>query len=124
MHSWPKNALPWDKIKPNLTLVFSGCYKGQETISRLVTYDGVKQKLWGLHLSAPAEPGSPITVDGKKVGKLTSCTSVRKGSEYYGLGYIKRRISSDSTTVIVGDNVIGTVVEAPFLARQHVPSNS
>lgn len=46
---------------------FSGCYKGQETISRLVTYDGVKQKLWGIHLSSPAEPGSPITVDGKKV---------------------------------------------------------
>ena len=47
--------------------IFSGCYKGQETISRLVTYDGVKQRLWGIRLSAPAEPGSPITINGKKV---------------------------------------------------------
>jgi len=46
---------------------FSGCYKGQETISRLITYDGIKQRLWGFHLSAAAEPGSIITVDGKKV---------------------------------------------------------
>jgi folate-binding Fe-S cluster repair protein YgfZ len=48
-------------------LIFSGCYKGQETIARLITYDGVKQRLWGFHLSAAAEPGSIITVDGKKV---------------------------------------------------------
>lgn len=45
----------------------SGGYKGQETISRLITYDGIKQRLWGIHLSSPVEPGSPITVDGKKV---------------------------------------------------------
>ena len=51
-------------------MIFSGCYKGQETISRLITYDGIKQRLWGLHLSAAAEPGSIITVDGKKVNFL------------------------------------------------------
>lgn len=51
----------------SLILIFLGCYKGQETISRLITYDGVKQRLWGLLLSAAAEAGSIITVDGKKV---------------------------------------------------------
>lgn len=45
----------------------SGCYKGQETISRLITYDGVKQRLWGIRLSSPVEPGTPIIVDAKKV---------------------------------------------------------
>lgn len=54
-----------------LNPIFSGCYKGQETISRLVTYDGVKQRLWGIRLSAPAEPGSPITINGKKVIIIT-----------------------------------------------------
>lgn len=54
-----------------LISIFSGCYKGQETISRLVTYDGVKQRLWGIRLSAPAEPGSPITINGKKVLVMT-----------------------------------------------------
>lgn len=51
---------------------FSGCYKGQETISRLITYDGLKQRLWGIHLSDAAEPGNIITLDGKKVPKISS----------------------------------------------------
>lgn len=49
-----------------------GCYKGQETIARLITYGGVKQSLWGLSLSTAAEPGSSIIVDGKKVA-IFSC---------------------------------------------------
>ncbi|KAH9685616.1 putative transferase [Citrus sinensis] len=98
-----------------------GCYKGQETISRLITYDGLKQRLWGICLSAPAEPGSPIIVDGKKVGKLTSYTLGRKESDHFGLGYIKRKDALGGDTVIVGDNIVGTVVEVPFLARQSPP---
>ncbi|XP_031273223.1 putative transferase At1g60990, chloroplastic [Pistacia vera] len=53
----------------NSVSLTKGCYKGQETISRLITYDGVKQRLWGIRLSAPVEPGSAIMVDGKKVGE-------------------------------------------------------
>ncbi|EXB97354.1 hypothetical protein L484_024217 [Morus notabilis] len=102
-----------------------GCYKGQETISRLITYNGVKQRLWGILLSSAAEPGSPLVVDGKKVGKLTSCVPGKKdGSQYVGLGYIKRQAASKGDTVIVGDNVTGTLVEVPFLARQQPVSKS
>ncbi|KAA8536550.1 hypothetical protein F0562_029028 [Nyssa sinensis] len=107
----------WNSVSLN-----KGCYKGQETISRLVTYDGVKQKLWGIHLSSPAESGSPITVDGKKVGKLTSYAVRRKQSEHFGLGYIKRKAASKGDAVTVGDNIVGTVVEVPFLTRQCPPS--
>lgn len=109
----------WNSISLN-----KGCYKGQETISRLITYDGVKQRLWGISLSGPAEPGSPITVDGKKVGKLTSYACGRTESEHFGLGYIKRQAASNGNTVIVGDNIAGTVVEVPFLAWQSPPSKS
>lgn len=94
-----------------------GCYKGQETISRLITYDGVKQSLWGVHLDAPAKPESPILVDGKKVGKLTSCTSTREPG-YFGLGYIKRQAGSEGSTVLVGDDIVGRVVNLPYLAKQ------
>ncbi|XP_031247690.1 putative transferase At1g60990, chloroplastic isoform X2 [Pistacia vera] len=55
----------WNSVSLN-----KGCYKGQETVSKLITY-GVKQRLWGICLSAPVEPDSAIMVDGKKVGKLT-----------------------------------------------------
>ncbi|XVE49088.1 hypothetical protein DITRI_Ditri01bG0054000 [Diplodiscus trichospermus] len=106
----------WNSISLN-----KGCYKGQETISRLITYDGVKQRLWGIHLSAPAEPGGAITVDGKKVGKLTSYTAGRKESDHFALGYIKRQAATGGDTVIVGENIIGTVVDVPFLSRQSPP---
>ncbi|XP_052192643.1 putative transferase At1g60990, chloroplastic [Diospyros lotus] len=98
-----------------------GCYKGQETISRLITYDGIKQRLLGIRLSSPAEPGSPITVGAKKVGKLTSYVVGTNETEHFGLGYIKRKAASEGDTVTVGDNVVGTVVEVPFLARQRPP---
>ncbi|KAF7803627.1 membralin-like protein [Senna tora] len=110
-------ACLWNSISLN-----KGCYKGQETISRLITYDGVKQRLWGVHLSAAAEPGNIITVDGKKVGKLTSYASGRKQSEHFGLGYIKRQAAAEGDTVVVGENINGIVVEVPFLAMQRPPS--
>ena len=51
----------------------AGCYMGQETIARLITYDGVKQQLWGLQLSQQAEAGAVITDgEGKKVGRQFS----------------------------------------------------
>ncbi|XP_024960566.1 putative transferase At1g60990, chloroplastic isoform X1 [Cynara cardunculus var. scolymus] len=103
----------WNAVSLN-----KGCYKGQETISRLITYDGIKQKLWGIQLSSPVEPGTPITVDGKKVGKLTSYTAGKSGNDHFGLGYIKRKAASKGDTVVVGDNISGTVVEVPYLARQ------
>ncbi|KAL3620854.1 hypothetical protein CASFOL_035766 [Castilleja foliolosa] len=101
-----------------------GCYKGQETISRLITYDGVKQRLWGIRLSSPVEPSSIITVDGKKVGKLTSYTAGTKTSGPFGLGYIKRKTASEGDSVIVGDSIVGTLVEVPFLGNQYPPSKA
>ncbi|XP_019057619.1 PREDICTED: putative transferase At1g60990, chloroplastic isoform X1 [Tarenaya hassleriana] len=107
----------WNSISLN-----KGCYKGQETISRLITYDGIKQKLCGLRLSAHAEPGSSITLDdGKKVGKVTSCTSGRQESEYFGLGYVKKQAAWTGNRLLVGENIVGTIVEVPYLSRQSPP---
>ncbi|KAM0031568.1 putative aminomethyltransferase [Helianthus debilis subsp. tardiflorus] len=109
----------WNSISLN-----KGCYKGQETVARLITYDGIKQKLWGIQLLSPVEPGSSITVNGKKVGKLTSYTAGNGGNEHFGLGYIKKKAASKGDTVVVGDNVSGIVVDVPYLARQQPPSVS
>lgn len=57
-----------------------------------------------------------------QVGKITSYASGRKESEHFGLGYIKRQAASEGDTVIVGDDITGTVVEVPFLAQQCPPS--
>lgn len=90
-----------------------GCYIGQETIARLNTYKGVKQHLWGIRLSAPAEPGTVITVGDEKVGKLTSYTQVTDG--YFGLAYIRTKAGGVGLKVHVGE-VEGEIVEVPFVA--------
>lgn len=59
-----------------------------------------------------------------KVGRVTSYTSWIKGSGHCGLGYIKRNTVSEGSTVIIEDSIVGTVVDPPFLARQHPPSKS
>ncbi|KAG6490734.1 hypothetical protein ZIOFF_052044 [Zingiber officinale] len=97
--------------------VDKGCYKGQETISRLITYDGVKQRLWGIRLSGQAEPGSSIMQDGNKVGVLSSYSIGRKDGDHVGLAYVKRRINS--AEVEVGD-VKGTLIDAPFLSYSNL----
>ena len=66
--------------------------------------------------------GCNIFVNFVQVGKITSYASGRKESEHFGLGYIKRQAASEGDTVIVGDDITGTVVEVPFLAQQCPPS--
>ena len=61
-----------------------GCYVGQETLARLVTYDVIKQQLRRWHWQGSAteaaawlerlQPGQPlITPAGEKAGRITSC---------------------------------------------------
>lgn len=105
----PLEAGLWQKIS------FSkGCYIGQETITRLNTYKGVKQQLWGIRLAAPVEVGSVITLGDEKVGKLTSFTETEQGS--FGLGYVRTKAGGEGLKVRVGE-VEGEVVEVPFLTR-------
>jgi len=99
------------------TLSFNkGCYIGQETIARLNTYKGVKQRLWGIKLSAPVEVGTHITVDESKVGILTSCTETDTGA--FGLAYIKTKAGGAGLKVDVG-GVSGEVVNVPYLTHEY-----
>ncbi|CAN4108101.1 unnamed protein product [Withania somnifera] len=96
--------------------------KGPRTISRLVTYDGIRQRLWGICVSSPVEPGSPISVNGKKVGKVTSFTTGKRASQPLGDADQESRFEGDS--VIIVDDVEGTVVDVLFPVRQITPSES
>lgn len=91
-----------------------GCYIGQETIARLNTYDGVKQKLWGVKLSDPVPPETPVTLEGKKVGILTSYTETDTGS--FGLAYVRTKAGGAGSTVTVGE-AIGELIELPFITH-------
>ncbi len=92
-----------------------GCYIGQETIARLNTYNGVKQKLWGIKLNQPAKPQTPITIEDKKVGILTSYTDTATGS--YGLGYIRTKAGGEGLQVQVGE-AEGELVSVPFITHK------
>ena len=89
-----------------------GCYIGQETIARLNTYNGVKQKLWGIKLSQPVKPNTPITLEDSKVGVLTSYTNTPSG--YFGLGYVRTKAGGEGLQVTVGE-AQGELVGVPFI---------
>ena len=92
-----------------------GCYIGQETIARLNTYNGVKQKLWGIELDRPASPQTAIAVDDKKVGILTSYVDTPTGC--FGLGYVRTKAGGEGLQVKVGE-ASGELVSVPFIRHE------
>ena len=99
------------------TISFSkGCYIGQETIARLNTYKGVKQYLWGVKLAGAVAVGTAITVDGEKVGVLTSCSEIDE--EILGLGYVRSKAGGVGLKVMLGD-VEGEVINIPFVGHEY-----
>lgn len=98
-----------------------GCYIGQETIARLNTYKGVKQKLWGLKLSQSVEPKTPILLEGEKIGILTSCIDTSEGA--IALGYIRTKAGGEGMTVSIGD-AEGKVIAVPYLSHRYYEPSS
>ena len=90
-----------------------GCYIGQETIARLNTYNGVKQKLWGVKLDRPVTKQTPVMLEDKKVGVLTSYTQTETGS--FGLAYVRTKAGGAGLTVTIGE-ATGELVSLPFLS--------
>ncbi len=84
------------------TIAFDkGCYIGQETIARLNTYNGVKQRLWGLKLSGVVEVGAIVMVGEEKVGKVTSVVEGEGG--LMGLAYVRTKAGGAGLQVMIGE---------------------
>jgi hypothetical protein len=85
----------------------------------LITYDNVKQQLWGVHLDGPVQPNTVLYKEGVKVGKLTSCVEAKEGSQhkYTGLAYIRRQAGGAGLKVEIEEGISGVVVDVPFLTR-------
>ncbi|MEJ7783338.1 MAG: folate-binding protein [Solirubrobacteraceae bacterium] len=85
-----------------------GCYVGQETVARLHWRGKPNRHLRGVRLVAPAQAGTPLTLEGKEVGRLTSVVvSPRLGPVALAL---VRREAPPGTTLDDGS----AVVELPF----------
>jgi folate-binding protein YgfZ len=92
-----------------------GCYIGQETIARLNTYKGVKQRLWGIKLTESVEAGTLIMLEGEKVGTLTSFSDL---DSPFGLGYVRTKAGGEGLSVQVG-TASGELVAVPFLNHEY-----
>jgi len=99
----------WDAISFD-----KGCYIGQETIARLNTYKGVKQKLWGIKLKDKIDPEKDnlIMVNGEKIGKITSYIDTEEGG--FALGYIRSKAGDIGLEVTV-NNITGEVIPLSFV---------
>lgn len=94
-----------------------GCYIGQETIARLNTYKGVKQKLWGIRVNKSVNVGATIMVSGEKVGVITSYTDNDNGG--FALGYIRTKAGDVGLKVEI-EETTGEVVKLPLITHEYV----
>ena len=89
-----------------------GCYIGQEPVARLHYRGRPNRVLRGLALSAPAEPGAAIHLDGRELGTIgTSVVSPALGPIALA---IVRREAEPGTTVEVEGGLTARVADLPF----------
>jgi tRNA-modifying protein YgfZ len=90
-----------------------GCYIGQETVARLHYKGKPNRHLRGLKLSAPAQPGDPVRLDEKELGKLGSA-AVSPAFGLVALAILRREAEPGATVAVGEDGVTAQVVALPF----------
>ena len=78
-----------------------GCYVGQEIVARIDARGHTNRALAAFWLSAPVPPETPVTVDGKEVGRITS--SAPWEGLAVGLGYIRNEFAAPGTDILAGE---------------------
>jgi tRNA-modifying protein YgfZ len=90
-----------------------GCYIGQEPVARLHYKGRPNRHLRGLQLSALVEPGCPLRLGEKEVGRLGSaCVSPAHGP--IGLAIVRREAEAGDELAVGEDGVTARVVDLPF----------
>ena len=118
----PRCGSDFDNLVPHETqqlhaLSFTkGCYLGQEIVERVRSRGKVNRLLVGLELEGDAVPaeGSPIIVEDKEVGRLTSPAFSPRLNRVVGFAVLRREAASPGTQVQVGG--------LPGQVRQAAPS--
>ncbi len=90
-----------------------GCYIGQETVARLHYKGRPNRHLRGLRLSAPAQPGTPLRLGEKEVGRLGgACVSPAFGP--IALAILRREAEPGAELALGEDGVTARLVDLPF----------
>ena len=112
-----ENVIPQEAGLNERAVSFTkGCYVGQETVARLFYRGKPNRHLRGLVLSAPVEPGTPLVLGEKEVGRLTS-VAVSPVHGPIGLALLRRQAEPGATVAAGDGDVTAEVVELPFAAR-------
>jgi folate-binding protein YgfZ len=97
-----------------------GCYVGQEVIIRVLHrgHGRVARKLVGLTFDSAALPAvaTPVLVDGRDVGRITSSAISAALNRPIALAYVGRDFVAVGTRVVVGETA-GVVTALPFVKR-------
>jgi folate-binding protein YgfZ len=112
-----ENVIPQEAGLNERAVSFTkGCYVGQETVARLFYRGKPNRHLRGLKLSAPVEPGTPLILGEKEVGRVTSA-AVSPVHGPIGLAIVRRQAELGATLAAGDGDVTAEVVELPFAAR-------
>ncbi len=90
-----------------------GCYVGQETVARLFYRGKPNRHLRGLTLSAPAQSGDEIELEGRAVGRVAS-TAVSPRLGPIALALVRREAPPGATVLVGSGGVAAEVVALPF----------
>ena len=90
-----------------------GCYVGQETVARLHWKGKPNRHLRGLRLSGPAEPGTPLRLGDREVGRIGS-TAVSPEHGLIGLAVVRREAGVGDVLRVGDGEVTATVADLPF----------
>ena len=111
-----ERTLPQETAQDRALNFNKGCYIGQEIVERIRARGSVHRVLTGLVIDGPLPPpGSPVRVDGKDIGLITSTATVpaRDGDRAIALGLVrKERLSGGVIFEVAGSE--GTPVPLPF----------
>jgi tRNA-modifying protein YgfZ len=90
-----------------------GCYIGQETVARLHYKGKPNRHLQGLKLSGVAEPGEPVRLGDRELGRLGSA-GISPAFGPIGLAILRREAEPGATVAVGEDGVTAEVVALPF----------
>lgn len=106
-------------IEASAISMTKGCYVGQEVIIRVLHrgHGRVARRLVGLTLdgTAPPSSGSPVKVDDREIGSVTSSASSPALGKPIALAYVHRDYVAPGTAVSV-DGVAAVVTSTPFVS--------
>ena len=94
-----------------------GCYIGQEVIAKMHFRGKPRRYLVGLLVDGDDSVSGQITVEGKVVGRVTSCVKSRALDRMIALAILRRGYHEPGQKVVLDSGLAAKVAELPFVSK-------